>query len=76
MPSGGSPAPVVRYNVVALNITFNRDRIRPSDLAGMCILQAFEPEVFGVDRMVLCTDGAIRIMTSDEIVQALPGEKK
>ena len=37
---------------------------------------AFEPEVFGVDRMVLCTDGAIRAMTSDEIAQALPAATK
>ena len=36
---------------------------------------AFEPEVFGIDRMVLCQDGVIRIMTSDEIAQALADKK-
>jgi hypothetical protein len=37
---------------------------------------AFEPELFGVDRLVLCVDGEIRTMTSDEIARALPAEKK
>lgn len=37
---------------------------------------AFEPELFGVDRLVLCVDGVIRTMTSDEIARALPAEKK
>lgn len=37
---------------------------------------AFEPELFGTDRLVLCTDGQIRTMTSDEIAKALPADKR
>lgn len=37
---------------------------------------AFEPELFGTERLVLCVDGVIRTMTSDAIVQALPAEKR
>jgi hypothetical protein len=37
---------------------------------------AFEPELFGADRLALCVDGAIRTMTSDEIAKALPAEKR
>lgn len=37
---------------------------------------AFEPELFGTDRLVLCVDGGIRIMMSDEIAKALAPEKK
>jgi hypothetical protein len=37
---------------------------------------AFEPELFGAERFVLCVDGVIRAMTSDEIAQALPVEKR
>ena len=37
---------------------------------------AFEPELFGADRLVLGVDGVIRTMTSDEIAKALPAEKR
>ncbi len=37
---------------------------------------AFEPELFGTDRLALCVDGVIRTMTSDEISQALAAVKK
>ena len=37
---------------------------------------AFEPELYGAERLVLCVDGVIRTMTSDEIAQALPAERK
>jgi hypothetical protein len=37
---------------------------------------AFEPELFGAERLVLCLDGGIRTMTSDEIARALPAEKQ
>ena len=36
---------------------------------------AAEPELFGVERLVLCVDGEIRTMTSDEIARALPAGK-
>jgi len=37
---------------------------------------AFEPELFGAERLVLCVDGEIRTMASDEIAKALPAEKR
>lgn len=37
---------------------------------------AFEPELFGADRLVLCDDGEIRTMTSDEIALALAEAKR
>jgi hypothetical protein len=36
---------------------------------------AFEPEIFGADRLVLFANGEIRTMTSDEIAQSLPAGK-
>jgi hypothetical protein len=37
---------------------------------------AFEPELFGPERLVLCANGDIRIMSSDEIAKAMPWEAK
>ncbi|HZZ80831.1 MAG TPA: hypothetical protein VFE62_20175 [Gemmataceae bacterium] len=37
---------------------------------------AFEPDLFGGERLVLCVDGVIRTMTSDGIAQALAAEKR
>jgi hypothetical protein len=37
---------------------------------------AVEPDLFGDRRFVLCVDGQIRTMTSDEIARALPTEKR
>ncbi|MSU79686.1 MAG: hypothetical protein EXS16_16560 [Gemmataceae bacterium] len=37
---------------------------------------AFEPELFGNDRLVLCVDGVIRMMTSEDISKALPEVKR
>lgn len=37
---------------------------------------AFEPELFGSERFVLCVDGVIRSMTSEQITAALAAEKR
>jgi hypothetical protein len=37
---------------------------------------AFEPELFGSERLVLCANGAIVTMTSDDIARVFAAEKK